>query len=160
MAVKTIRETPPKEEVCRRGLMTRRSQWPWALWHVESIGDSNVQIIRTMNIATVFHRLRWSLLRIEERLLQAAGLDRQLGNFANCFVSVNNWNEPCPGRGNDNTDFMASVFWFYFQPFETFVCSSSLGSKRPRTPVGAPKWGGAGGTAIRILRQHFMDGST
>ncbi|TWW79289.1 large ribosomal subunit protein bL32m [Takifugu rubripes] len=31
-----------------------------------------------MNIATVVHRLRWSLLRIEERLLQAAGLDRQL----------------------------------------------------------------------------------
>lgn len=38
-----------------------------------------------MNIATVFHRLRWSLLRIEERLLQAAGLDRQLGK-KNCSV--------------------------------------------------------------------------
>lgn len=38
-----------------------------------------------MNIATVVHRLRGSLLRIEERLLQAAGLDRQLGKFTDYY---------------------------------------------------------------------------
>lgn len=37
-----------------------------------------------MNIAVVVYRLRASLLRIEERLLQAAGMDRQLGKFTDC----------------------------------------------------------------------------
>lgn len=34
-----------------------------------------------MNLATVLHDLRCSLLRIERCLLQVAGLDRQLGEF-------------------------------------------------------------------------------
>lgn len=34
-----------------------------------------------MNVAAVVHNLRCSLLQIERRLLQLAGLDKQLGEF-------------------------------------------------------------------------------
>lgn len=55
-----------------------------------------------MNLAAVVHNFRCSLLQIERSLLQVAGLDKQLGEFTNCWVwtlanfVANHGNEPCP----------------------------------------------------------------
>lgn len=59
----------------------RRSPWPWAVWHVGE--RRNVPIIEMMNLANLVQSLRCSLLHIESRLLQAAGLtlDRHLGEL-------------------------------------------------------------------------------
>lgn len=36
---------------------------------------------KMMNLAALVHSLRWSLLHIESRLLQVAGLEQHLGEF-------------------------------------------------------------------------------
>lgn len=55
-----------------------------------------------MNFAALVHNLRCSLLHIERRLLQAAGLDTQLGGFTDCElrtianVTANHSHKLCP----------------------------------------------------------------
>ena len=39
-----------------------------------------------MNFTAVVYSLRCALLNVERRLLQASGLDRQLGEFTDCWL--------------------------------------------------------------------------
>lgn len=61
--------------------VVNRSEWPWAVWHVGRRGSVLTTIM--MNLSALVHSLRCSLLHIESRLVQAAGLtlDRQLGEL-------------------------------------------------------------------------------
>lgn len=134
----------------------RKPQWPWAVWHVGE--RRNVPITEMMNLASLVQSLRCSLLHIESRLLQAAGLtsDRHLGEFTDSGRYVSYVNHHWTDRAKKVTVFFQ---W----------CSSSAGSQWPQPSAPAPASGGPGPwawgaaesrRAPRPPGQHLVDGST
>lgn len=126
-----------------------------------------------MNLAALVHNLRCSLLQVERSLLQVAGLDRQLGEFTNCWVRTlanfvaNHGNKIRPSHTNTphlsvftseyvslNSPVAASLHsHFACRPCCELplciipVCSSSTGSERPEPLASAQRGGRAGGAA-------------
>lgn len=109
-----------EEDVCRRFFddALAAPRWPWAVWHVGRKGS--VQTIKIMNFTAVVHSLRHALLHVERRLLQAAGLDRQLGEFTDCYLrelaeaNANHGNKLWPLTAYRMTSVADSQLFYYY----------------------------------------------